>query len=124
MRLLQYFFPTVQLRQRVNQKLRAWGIPLAILFTFILSTASATPAGVVRGTVTSKGAPLVGAVVRLLDLNRTNLTDQNGAFEFRSVPDGTYHIFVRMLGYETATKEVAVKNDTISIDVSIRENPI
>ncbi len=108
----------------VSHKMFMRGISSVVLFLLLISTALGAPTGGIRGTVTSDGAPLVGAEVKLLELNRTTHTDQNGAFEFRSVPEGSYQVFVRMLGYESMTKDLSVQQDVVRLDLPLEENPI
>src|SRR5207249_8971202 len=96
----------------------------AILFVCVVPATAATPSGSVHGTVTSEGAPLTGAVVTLLELNRSSMTDQLGRFEFRSIPEGKFVVFVRMIGYENASREITVANDSVNVEFSLDVNPI
>jgi Carboxypeptidase regulatory-like domain/TonB-dependent Receptor Plug Domain len=59
--------------------------------------------GTITGTVQDREtqAPLVEAVVQLLNSEFKTVTDQNGRFEFRNVPLGNHEIKVSHLGYET-----------------------
>ena len=43
----------------------------------------------IAGTVLSAGSPIVGATVRLLDLDRIEHTGVQGQFTFPNVPKGT-----------------------------------
>ena len=42
------------------------------------------------------GSPLHGASVLILELGRSALTDDDGAFEFNRVPPGTYHVVAHL----------------------------
>jgi iron complex outermembrane receptor protein len=62
----------------------------------------------IAGTVQSGGRPVVGATVRLLELDRIQLTGAHGDFRFADVPGGTYRIYVELLGYAPAADTVLV----------------
>ncbi|MEO8910490.1 MAG: TonB-dependent receptor [Gemmatimonadaceae bacterium] len=61
----------------------------------------------IAGTVLSGGAPVVGAEVRMLELDRQTRAGANGEFSFRDVPKGSYTIFVGATGYASETRRVA-----------------
>lgn len=46
-------------------------------------------------------APLIGATVRLTDLNKASSTDSNGNATFSDLPDGVHRIEYRYIGYNT-----------------------
>src|SRR5260370_12076038 len=91
------------------------------LRTILSSTALATCAALleganatawaqsVTGTVQSSGVPFVGAKVRLLELDRSVRTGARGQFRFANVPNGTYTVFVEVLGYPAAAGIVPVR---------------
>ena len=85
--------------------MRASGLATSALVAALLCGATAR-AQIVQGTVRSGGAPLVGATVRLLELDRVQRTDAHGAFRFADVPNGTYRVYVGVLGYVAATDTV------------------
>ncbi len=65
---------------------------------------------VVRGVVTDSatGEPLPAALVRLLEVDRQDVTHENGAFHLRRVPAGSYTLIVEHLGYRPAREPVEV----------------
>ena len=64
----------------------------------------------VRGTIADERGPIAGAEVRLSreesDQNLIAITNQDGAFEFRSVQVGTWMLWVRRIGYKVHTEVV------------------
>ena len=84
----------------------------------------ALQAQTITGTVLSAGSPIVGATVRLLDLDRIEHTGAQGQFTFPNVPKGTYRVFVGVTGYASATDTVRVVNDVASVSFNLRESAI
>src|SRR5687767_8448900 len=54
------------------------------------------------------GTPLHNVIVNLVQLRRSTETDENGAFEFRNVPPGTYTVLAHMEGFPDQTQQVRV----------------
>jgi iron complex outermembrane receptor protein len=76
------------------------------------------------GTVQSAGNPIVGATVRLLELDRIEHTGAWGQFTFQNVPRGTYRVFVGVTGYASATDTVRVESDAANISFDLRPSAI
>lgn len=66
----------------------------------------------ITGTVNGAHQPLVGATVRLLELDRVTHTDAQGRFTFGGVPSGTYRLFATVIGFAAATDTVTVAQGT------------
>lgn len=101
-----------------------------MLTVAVASVASRVEAGVadtlrsstVRGTVVDSetGAPVAGAQVRLVELERRVETHASGRFTFADVPAGTYTLAVRRIGYDGAAQSVTVSTESIvEITVSL-----
>lgn len=76
------------------------------------------------GSLREASKPVVGATVRLLELDRTTYSDAKGEFLFPDLPNGTYTIFVRCIGYTSGTNKVAVKNNTAETSFTLSESAI
>jgi iron complex outermembrane receptor protein len=85
---------------------------------------AALHAQTITGTVRSAGSPVVGATVRLLDLDRIEHTGAQGQFTFPNVPKGIYRVFVGVTGYASATDTVRVVNDVANVSFNLRESAI
>ena len=81
-------------------------------------------AGSIYGVVKSEGKPIIGATVRLLELNRALRTDARGEFIFEGVPNGSYQVFVRVVGFASATNNVSVADDRAGTTFLLRESAI
>ncbi|MFI5263810.1 MAG: carboxypeptidase-like regulatory domain-containing protein, partial [Candidatus Kapaibacterium sp.] len=95
---------------------------VCVLLIFPL-TASASTGGI-HGIVKSSDKPVVGATVRILELDRAAQTDAKGEFDFPNVPNGTYKVFVRIIGYASATNIVTVSDNIAPTAFSLHESAI
>src|SRR5579883_1665722 len=102
-------------------------IPALILLGIIHLTCPFTAQaemGSIHGTVKGGDKPLVGATVRILELDRADHSDANGEFTFRDVPNGTYKVFVRALGYASATNTITVADTLAETSFILNESAI
>jgi iron complex outermembrane receptor protein len=86
--------------------------------------AGAMEAQTIAGTVRSGGRPVVGAAVRLLELDRLERTGAQGQFRFANVPDGTYRVFVGATGYASATDTVRLSGGTATASFDLVESAV
>lgn len=96
----------------------------ASAFVAALFAAATARAQTVEGMVRSGGAALVGATVRLLELDRAQRTDAQGAFRFADVPAGTYRVYAGVLGYVAATDTVRVTGGVASASFDLTPSAI
>ena len=86
--------------------------------------ATAARAQSIQGTVRSGGEPVIGATVRLLELDRADRTGAQGQFSFSDVPAGTYRVFVGVTGYLAVTDTVRVAGSAVSVAVDLTPSAI
>jgi len=110
---------------------------LSLIFVIILAhTYSNAPGAEIKGTIVGKTAlnPLEYATVSLISLpdsvNVDNaVTETNGSFRFKNVPDGKYYIVVQYMGYEKKIIDGLVINEdskiidlgTINMQISVSD---
>jgi iron complex outermembrane receptor protein len=83
-------------------------------------TAGVAQAQTIHGTVQSGNDPIVGASVRLLELDREQRTDARGQFSFSHVPNGTYRVYAGgVLGYVPATDTVHMNGGVVSVSFKL-----
>lgn len=77
----------------------------------------------ISGTVTDgEGQPLAGAEVTIVERNITVMTDADGNYELKYVPDGDYTVTVTKQDYATVTREVSIANGAnVTLDVDMVE---
>ena len=97
---------------------------LALALCALALGAAAVPAQTIAGAVRANGRPVVGATVRLLELDRAERTGAEGTFRFAHVPSGTYRIFVGVLGYASATDTVRVAGPMATATFDLTESAL
>lgn len=90
---------------------RALRLAVALLVLAVAPLAAQQDTATVLGVVLDgvNRHPLPGAVVRLLPLNRQEVTHGNGEFHFPRVPHGRYTVLVERLGYRREVREIDVQ---------------
>lgn len=90
---------------------------LLMLVYFSFHTAYAQN-GAITGKVTNeKGESLQGATVTIDEKGRSSFVDAEGKYMISDLAAGNYNVVVSFIGYETASKTVAVSgNDTHTVD--------
>jgi len=80
----------------------------------------------IRGSVTDKltQAPLVGAVVQVISLQKGVVTDTNGQYSLVNVPPDRYDIQVTYTGYKLITipNVVVTSGKEVILDIAMEEN--
>lgn len=81
--------------------------------------------GVVAGRVTGgdRGDPVSGATVALDGTRFGAITGPDGHFQIAGVPDGTYALSVRRIGYRPSVVEAKVEGGPITVDVGLDYSP-
>lgn len=74
------------------------------------------------GTVLHGNTPVAGATVRLKELDLLAVTDKNGKFTFKDIPEGTYHLAVQYTGMKLM--EVLVLPQQDNLRLVLQENSI
>lgn len=98
---------------------------LQFLFMVIAwSTQGQKTSGIIAGKVSdATGKPLAYASILLEDLKLGVLTDDNGKYSIRKVPQGKHKVLVSFLGYGTRSMNIEVNKDSlyITLDFTLEE---
>lgn len=83
-----------------------------VLLLVSVSTIQAQSTGSISGTVLNaeNERSLQGANITLEGTRLGTATQEGGRFRIRQVPNGTYNLVVRYVGYQTKTKEVTIES--------------
>jgi len=99
-----------------------------ILLCFIMtSTFAQQKTGSIQGSViTSDDKSGESVTVTIPQLKKSDITDENGIFKFKNIPEGSYDVHINMKGYEPIIKNVTVSADqtaevSIQLNSSLRE---
>tara|TARA_R110002012_G_C11664881_1_gene612555 strand:+ start:1240 stop:3657 length:2418 start_codon:yes stop_codon:yes gene_type:complete len=98
---------------------------LQFLFMVIAwSTQGQKTSGIIAGKVSdATGKPLAYASILLEELKLGVLTDDNGKYSIRKVPQGKHKVLVSFLGYGTRSMNIEVNKDSlyITLDFTLEE---
>ncbi|WP_198529603.1 TonB-dependent receptor [Flavobacterium sp. Leaf82] len=79
--------------------------------------------GQISGSIiTNDGNAGQGVIVKLIEINKSAVTNVSGNYEFKKVPLGTYTLEVTMSGYASSTETAVISAETSSVVVDIRVN--
>ena len=95
----------------------------AALCVFVLTlTASGRAASDLSGRITFSGLPVPGATVTVMmgAKKAATVTDEDGAFRFSTLDDGTWTLRTEMRGFTTDVREVAVPAAASSLVVTLK----
>ncbi|MGF1671288.1 MAG: TonB-dependent receptor plug domain-containing protein, partial [Balneolaceae bacterium] len=90
---------------------------LFVYLIFALLTFNAEAQHTVEGKVIDDetGHEMVSATIQILEINRITVTNRNGLFTFKNVPEGTYTIRVSFVGHKTVQRTVNVPGDVTEV---------
>src|ERR1700675_4425651 len=103
---------------------RSISIATCLILGSLFLLPAALRAQIIAGTVQTAGRPVVGAPVRLLELDRIERTGADGQFTFSNVPTGIYRVYVGVTGYASATDTIRVITGTAMVSFNLRESAI
>ncbi len=92
----------------------------------ILAATAAPDTLTLRGMVvdSATGEPLPATSVRLVEVNRQDVTHEDGAFHLRRVPAGRYTLMAEHIGYRTARLPVEVTAGRRAVTVRLASSAI
>jgi TonB-dependent receptor len=94
---------------------------IAIFLFFMLSISAIAQTGNVQGIITDEnGITVPGATVVIEQLNKGAVSDFDGKFTIVNIPEGSYTLLIKYLGYADVKKDIEVKsNGTTSVAVTL-----
>ncbi len=75
--------------------------------------------GIVRSDA---GVPLAGASVYIKKLKKTGVTNANGEFALKGVPDGEYDVEISYVGYEPFKTTITVQNHAATMTAALKQS--
>ncbi|WP_298301529.1 TonB-dependent receptor [Hydrotalea sp.] len=111
--------------KKLVQVLPLYIIALILLPQLAIATVGYEKVGqvVLHGKVTDAQTqkPLAGATVSIPDLKLGVITDNKGEYQIKGLPAGNFLVEVKYLGYATATKSIALK-DNVTANFTLQES--
>lgn len=92
-----------------------------LFFPLLAATAGAQS---IQGTVTGDHGPLAGVAVRLLELDRMQLTGATGTYRFDGVPAGTYRVYAGIAGFAPAIDTVTSTGTDLTLNFTLKPSAI
>lgn len=85
-------------------------ISLAIIICYQSLSAQSIQLGTIEGIVLdgSNDLPLSNAAIKLIEIDKYDVSDKNGIFEFKSIPFGNYNIEISYVGYKTTKTSITI----------------
>src|SRR5882757_3478440 len=100
----------------------------ALLSIFFLSQTvfAEIPKGMIHGSVRIRPSNTAArnAVITIVELKRSVLTDENGAFEFKGIPVGKYQMFAHLDRVPDVIKTVEVTAGDQTVDFELSLTPV
>ncbi|HYM19375.1 MAG TPA: TonB-dependent receptor [Candidatus Kapabacteria bacterium] len=80
----------------------------------------------VGGNITDEKTrePVIGASVRIVEVDRATRTNKDGKFMIPNIPDGTYTLFVSAIGYASSKTTVHITGGEAVMNITLRESAI
>lgn len=99
---------------------------LSLLLSMALAPCAWAQTGSIEGQVTDQeGVPLPGVNVVVEDLDIGSGTTEEGRYTISDVPEGTYEITARFVGFQSQSKEVEVAvGETSTVDFVLGEQEV
>lgn len=92
-----------------------------ILFFCLLSFFTHAQQLEISGKIKFRETAVEGATVILTTVNQRTISDTNGAFSFKGLPSGKYHIRVSFAGARRLDQTVEIRDKSIDIVVTLEE---
>lgn len=97
---------------------------LVTLFVALNFSFTQAQTGAIKGNIADEtGIYVPGAEVMIPKINKGTTTDFDGNFTLVEIPEGTYTLVVKYMGYEDLNKEVTVtSNQTLDVDLVLNSS--
>jgi iron complex outermembrane receptor protein len=82
-------------------------------------------AGAISGRVTDvQGGPVAHVTVRVVQIQRSATTGEDGRFTIAQVPAGTYSVSFHIIGFAPEVRRVTVENTPVTVNVTLKSSAI
>ncbi|SNR47552.1 TonB-dependent receptor [Flavobacterium sp. ov086] len=109
-------------RQKANYNFTILILIFSLLNVGFIQAQTATSGQISGSVITNDGNASQGVVVKLIEINKSAVTNASGNYEFKKVPFGKYTLEVTMTGYASSTETAEVTEQAPLTVVDIRVN--
>ena len=109
-------------RQKANYNFTILILIFSLLNVGFIQAQTATSGQISGSVITNDGNASQGVVVKLIEINKSAVTNASGNYEFKKIPFGKYTLEVTMTGYASSTETAEVTEQAPSTVVDIRVN--
>jgi iron complex outermembrane recepter protein len=96
---------------------------VAFKILFLLSCVSTLAQNNLSGIITNiNKEPLVGVEVYTTEFHKGTVTDENGKYQLKNLPNGKVKISFSFIGFQTESKEVVFNSKSITLDIVLFES--
>ena len=90
---------------------------------FLLGCITVTAQNNLSGTVTDvHKEPLVGVEIYTTEFHKGTITDKDGKYSLRNLPNGKIKISFSFIGFESQTKTIDFSSKNITLDIFLQES--
>lgn len=93
---------------------------LSLITLLFIATTALFSQGKISGKVSSEGKPLEFVNIGLLNTKLGTSSNEQGKFEIKNIPNGTYELIFSILGYENLKKQIIVNNNDQTFDIELK----
>lgn len=100
---------------------------MVVITLFVVNVIAQQQTGSIKGRIiTADNKPAEGVTILIKNTERNAIADNDGKFELRIVPTGTYTLLVSLIGHQDAAQEITVESGKINtvsfkLDVSNKD---
>jgi iron complex outermembrane recepter protein len=128
MNFVLHLFDTEAFMIKAQRSFASFAFSISVLIlavslqTFGQTASSQTGSSTLTGVVTlgDSGSTVHGATVTIIQLKQTTYSDENGKYEFASVPRGHYDVIARLSGVPDAVQSVDVIEGTNTLNITLK----
>ena len=81
--------------------------------------------GGVTGQVSASGNPLPGVAVVIKNSNKGSITDIDGRFQLKNIPDGDYTLLISFMGFKTQERAIHISaKENLNLNITLQESTL
>jgi iron complex outermembrane recepter protein len=93
-----------------------------LFYIFIIITSITNAQSSLNGIISEANSktPLFGVNIYIRSLQKGTTTDENGKYELKNIPLGTFKVVFEYLGFQTVAKNITFKSPSFNLDIILK----